>query len=290
MYGTSFYEPDIRPAFLPPPFNYVPNIMQIHLRKTGAMQAMLTAVARGYHWHVGGQVPAERTAGLIAKFTERYELGLPWWTVARRRQAGLANARLFLHPAYNVPIFDWWLLLTDGAHPARTQERLADARERRQRLVFQTQFEAVRRPAPGGQPRWTWRIAQETYDDFAARIREAVRHRRDDRELKSLILAYHHLPGFRGVRNQVVALRQLTLDEWRRVRGDKECAFLPKAVQPFERFKAYHTVDWELVRDRLLAGQTPFAKDWRLGETPDGAEGGGRTAGPLRDADPALSG
>ncbi|MBC7906088.1 MAG: hypothetical protein H7Y60_04990 [Rhodospirillaceae bacterium] len=45
------------------------------------------------------------------------------------------------------------LLLTDGTHAARDHERLRDARERRQRLVFQTQFEAVRRPAPGGQPR-----------------------------------------------------------------------------------------------------------------------------------------
>ncbi len=270
--------------------------MRVHLRKTGAMQAMLTAVARGYHWHVSGQVPAEKAGALIDKFTERYEIGLPWWTIARRRKAGQANARFFLHPSHNAPVFDWWLLLTDGEHPAREQERLKDARERRQRLVFQTQFEAVRRPAPGGQPRWTWRIAQEVYDEFAARIREAVRHRRDDRDLTAVILAYHRLPGFRGVRNQVSALRRLTLDEWRRVRGDKECALLPKAVQPFERFRAYHTVEWDLVRDRLLAGLTPFDKRWRQAaakepeEAMDGAEGGGGASGPLRDADPAIPG
>jgi hypothetical protein len=264
--------------------------MRVHLRKTGAMQAVLTAIARGAHWHVSGQVPAERAGALIEKFTERYEIGLPWWTVARRRQAGQANARLFLHPAHDKPVFDWWLLLTGGAHAAREQERLLDARERRQRLVFQTQFEAVRRPAPGGQPRWTWRIAQEPYDDFAARIREAIRHRRDDRDLKALMVAVHRLPGFRGVRNQVAALRRLTIAEWGRIHGEKECAALPKAVQPFERFHAYHTVEWDLVRDRLLAGKTPFAREWRTrtenGGATDGAEGSGGTAGPLRDADP----
>jgi len=263
--------------------------MRIHLRKTGAMQAMLTAIARGYHWHVCGRVPAERAGALIAKFTERYDIGLPWWTVARRRQQSRANARLFLHPAHDAPAFDWWLLLTDGEHAARDQERLEDARERRRRLVFQTQFEAVRRPAPGGQPRWTWRIAQEPYDDFAARIQEAIRHRRDDRDLKALMVALHRLPGFRGVRNQVTALRRLTLAEWGRAHGDKECDVLPKAVQPFERFHAYLTVDWEMVRDRLLAGQTPFAREWRRKEG-DGATGSGGTAGPLRDADSAVPG
>jgi len=224
--------------------------MRIHLRKTGAMQAMLTAVARGYHWHVSGQVAAERAGPLIAKFTERYEIGLPWWTIARRRQQGRANAR----------------------HPACDQERLGDARERRQRLVFQTQFEAVRRPAPGGQPRWTWRIAQGSYDDFAARLREAISHRNDDRDLKALIVALHRLPGFRGVRNQVAALRTLTLAEWGRCRGDKECGLLPKAVQPFERFGAVNAEMVEIFRLAVLG---------RLNVLVSGGTGSGKTT-PLR--------
>jgi hypothetical protein len=238
--------------------------MQIHAHKTGTMHALITAVARGYTYYIRGDVPAGRVNTFRDKFHERYLVDLTPHQRHQRHRQGLGNARLFLHPSYTEPTFSWWLLLTEGAHPARASEKgICNLTDKRQRLCFQGQYEAVLRPAPGATPRWTWRLTTPYYEDLSSQLQRAIRNRKDHKELEAVLRSIHRLPGFRGVRGQVMALRKLAEGEWRRVKAEDRCPYLPPIIQPYPRFKSYPTVALELVRDRMLAGKTPFAAEWR---------------------------
>lgn len=254
--------------------------MQVHVHKTGTMHALVTAVARGYTCYISGEVAAGRVTYLCEKFQDRYLTDLSPSRRQTRQRQGLGNARLFLHPSYTEPTFSWWLLLTEGPHPAREAEKaILDARDKRQRLGFQGNFEAVVRPAPGGAPRWTWRLTTPFYEDLSSRLQRSIRHGRDPREAEAVLRTIHRLPGFRGVRGQVMALRKLADGEWRRVKAEDRCPLLPPVIQAYPRFKSYPTVSLDLVRDRMLAGKPPFATEWRYGP-------GGPPAVPPSQPDP----
>lgn len=249
--------------------------MHLFAHKTGTLHAMLQAISRGHHWWLAGEVSAARVSPMVAKFAQQWGTETPKRTRARNKSNGLASAVLFVHPTYVRPSFSWWLMLTEGEHPARGAEAgFRDGRDRRQRLTFQDEYEALQLPSPGALPRWTWRLTASFEEDLRAQIRESVRHRRDPQALKNVIRVYHSLPGFRGVRHQVAALRRHTAGEWRRAKAEGECPHLPVRVPPYARYKTYRTVPLEIVRDRLLAGLSPYSVEMRYGEcTMDAPEG-----------------
>lgn len=228
---------------------------------------MLQAVSRGHHWWIAGEVSAARVIPMMQKFTETWGTDKAKWTRYRNRTSGIASALLFVHPTYLRPSFSWWLLLTDGEHPAReTEAGFRDTLDRRQRLTFQDTYEALQLPSSGAVPRWTWRLTSTFEEGLKAQITENVRHRKDPRAIKEVIRIYHGLPGFRGVRHQVAALRRHTANEWRRTKADEECPHLPVRMPPYARYKTYRTVPVEAVRDRLLAGLSPYSVDMRFGD------------------------
>lgn len=151
---------------------------------------------------------------------------------------------------------------------ARGEKGLKDGRARRQRLTFMGEYEAVRQPAKGGAVAWTWSLTDEFLRNIEASVRDAIRHRRDDREIARAIELYHRLPGFRGVRHQVASLRRFTIAEWKRVRGEGRCPHLPPRVQPYVRYRRYAQVDLALVLARLGDGLPPFAWEWRYPTSP----------------------
>ncbi len=241
--------------------------MDLHVYKSGTMQDMQAAVARGYHWHVSGRVGPARLPQMAAKFATLYETELSVGQRYRRRQAGRGVARLFVHPDYRQPVLHWWVLFTDGEHPAREREHeLRDAREKRQRLLFQDNFELLRLQARGGASVWTWRLTREAQAEFSTRITEAVRRRRDRRVLKQVVREFHSLPGFRGVRHQVAALRYHTAGEWRRAGEGDTCPLLPTRMPPYLRFKSFPTVPMSAVCARLLTDEPPYTLEQRYGE------------------------
>lgn len=238
--------------------------MHLFAHKTGTLHAMLQAISRGHHWWLTGEVSAARAPSMVAKFAGQWGTETPKRTRARNKSRGLASAVLFVHPTHVRPSFCWWLMLTEGEHPARGAEAgFRDGRDRRQRLTFQDEYEALQLPSPGASPRWTWRLTASFEEDLRARITESVRHRRDPQALKNVIRVYHSLPGFRGVRHQVAALRRHTAGEWRRTKAEEECPHLPTRVPPYARYKTYRTVPLEIVRDRLLAGLSPYSVEMR---------------------------
>ncbi|MFM2043303.1 MAG: hypothetical protein RLY86_1879 [Pseudomonadota bacterium] len=166
--------------------------MQIHVYKTGTMHALLTALVGGYTDHISGMVSAERVNAMCEKFHDRYLIDLTPHHRHRRHRQGLGNARLFLHPSYSDPVFAWWLLLTEGDHPARASEPVIhSAVDKRHRLCFQDQYEAVQRPAAGGVLRWTWRMTTPQYEALSSRLQTALRGRGDARELVAALRTLH---------------------------------------------------------------------------------------------------
>lgn len=240
--------------------------MHLFTHKTGTLHAMLQATSRGHHWWIAGEVSAGRVVPMMQKFTEQWGTETAKWTRSRNRKNGIASATLFVHPTYLRPSFSWWLLLTDGEHPARKSETgFRDALDRRQRLTFQDTYEAIQLPSSGAVPRWTWRLTSTFEESLKAQITESVRHRKDPRAVKEVIRIYHGLPGFRGIRHQIVALRRHTANEWRRTKAEGECPHLPTRMPAYARYKTYRTVPVEAVRDRLLAGLSPYSADMRFG-------------------------
>jgi len=214
---------------------------------------------------------------LRTKFDKVYDIETPQRTKARRRERGQANAVFFAHPTYIRPSFAWWLLLTDGEHPAREAEKsIKDVRDRRQRLVFQENYEALVLPAQGAVPRWTWRLTHGFETHLRQAITEAVRHRQDARAIRDVIHTYHGLPGFRGIRHQVALLRSHTIAEWKRTKSEEECPYLPTRMPAYVRYRSYRTVPHETIQDRIARGLPPFSLEMRYGEQhPKVTEGDG---------------
>jgi hypothetical protein len=174
--------------------------MRVCVHKTGTMQALLTAVSRGYGWHFSGTVAPAKAVALAAKFAALYQTELTEDQRGNRRRRGQGNARLFMHPSYIAPEIRWWIMLTEGAHPAREVEarNLHAVTDARRRLIFLDQFEAVQLPREGGPVRWTWRMTEAFRAGLLGRYSELIRHRKDDRELAQALRVLHRLPGFHG--------------------------------------------------------------------------------------------
>lgn len=60
---------------------------------------------------------------LVARFRDLYATDLTPVQRIRAKKSGLAGARLFVHPDYQEHGFHWWLLFTDGEHPAKSREK-----------------------------------------------------------------------------------------------------------------------------------------------------------------------
>jgi hypothetical protein len=131
----------------------------------------------------------------------------------------------------------WWqphaesvvfaLLLTPGQHAARQLEKLLDAAERDGRLTL-GDYELVQRPRDGkAAPAWTWRLTEEAYEGWRARVLEVVRGG-NDFVVQQLITDLTATPGFAGVREQVKKLKALFRAEWARRRGKQSMPTLPR--------------------------------------------------------------
>lgn len=189
--------------------------MQIPVHKTSVMQALQSAVARGYVWHVSGVVAAEKFLALEEKFAERYDIGLSRWQRCRQRRQGAAGVRFFAYPEQGTTRFLWWLLFTEGESNAFQQEHgRRKASDRKGRLFWETEFELVQLPTANGKVSWSWRMTRERVQAWQEEIQAAIRTTRDDDAIKAVMARLVRLPGFKGVRQQVFELHRFAKDDW----------------------------------------------------------------------------
>lgn len=235
--------------------------MQIPVHKTSVMQALQSAVARGYVWHVSGVVSAEKFLALEEKFAERYNIGLSRWQRCRQRQQGAAGVRFFAYPEQGTTRFLWWLLFTEGENAAFQQEHgRRKASDKKGRLCWGTEFELVQLPTPNGKVSWSWRMTRERVQAWQEEIQAAIRTTRSDDAIKAVMARLVRLPGFKGVRQQVFELHRFAKDDWGRIRR-KAKSWEPPARPGYVRFRSDEAVPAARVVQRLLVGQTPFGPE-----------------------------
>ncbi|WP_143412427.1 hypothetical protein [Gluconobacter sp. DsW_056] len=231
------------------------------MHKTSVMQALQSAVARGYVWHVSGVVSAEKFLALEEKFAERYDIGLSRWQRCRQRKQGAAGVRFFAYPEQGTTRFLWWLLFTDGESAAFQQEHgRRKASDRNGRLCWGTEFELVQLPSLKAKVSWSWRMTRERVQEWQGEIQAAIRTTRNDDAIKAVMARLVRLPGFKGVRQQVFELHGFAKKDWGRIRR-KAKSWEPPARPGYVRFRSDETIPASQVVQRLLVGQTPFGTE-----------------------------
>ena len=181
------------------------------------MQRIADFVRLGYVHCVVGELRIERAWTLAMKFRRLCEVHLHRNQRAKLRAEGEASAYCL-----------WWrshadtvafaLLLTPGPHAARQLEQLKDGSAREGRLAL-GDYELVQRPRPGQpRPAWTWRLTENAYLGWRARVLEVVRGG-NDFVVSQLVVDLMAMPGFAGVREQVKKLKAVFRSEWKRRRS-----------------------------------------------------------------------
>lgn len=236
---------------------------EVCVHKAGVMQSMALHTARGYCHHFGGNIRADRLAGLIERFEDLYNTGHSPKQRHTRKKRGEANAALFVFPVYMSMDFAWRVLLTEGTHLAFEREKVFDLRDKRNRVTFDSErFELLQLMAKGAKPSWTWRMTQSVFNDYKTGVDLAIRHRSSDQDLKILIKTFYSLPGFRGVRSQVAGLFAHIHREWGRIKKDGPCPYVGHRPGGYLRYIPRHTVPLDAVVDRMMDGLTPFDPSW----------------------------
>ena len=235
--------------------------MDICVHKSGTMQQIQLLAGRGYVHHFEGEVSAAKAQRLVDRFSDRYDIAASRGVRYRRRKAGQANASLVMHPVHATMDFQWIVLLTDGEHVAWESEHPWRLDDKRHRIEFDHRFELIQLRSKGGGLRWTWRLTQAAFDDIAASIRVAIRHRSDERDILRISRSLYAFPGFRGVRQQIYGLTKLVLREWERGRSGP-CPYVGENASGYLRFVEAHLVPLDAVVRRMLEGQSPFDPSW----------------------------
>ena len=195
-------------------------------RKNVFMQRLADFVRLGFVHYVVGEVRVDRARALSLKFRRLYEVHLHRNQRARLRALGEASAYCLWWRSHTDTVA-FALLLTKGPHAARQLEQLSDATERAGRLVL-GDYELVQRPRPDAQkPAWTWRMTEEAYEGWRARILQVVRAG-NPFTVGQLVDDLMSTPGFAGVREQVKKLKSLFRSEWKRRRGNQPALVLPR--------------------------------------------------------------
>ncbi|MES2682144.1 MAG: hypothetical protein V4650_01380 [Pseudomonadota bacterium] len=187
----------------------------VRITKTDTMRLMLLHVSRGYFYWTSGEVEASRALPFAAKMADQYGADIDRNRRARAREAGQANAVLFMYPARNSTKLKWWLLATEGEGEVRRREKMLDTRFTGQRLTWSPGYEVAPMTKQGRQrPAWSWRIKPEEMRDWCARLRQAARST-DPTAMQQAIWSMFRVPGFASARSQVGHLLAYAKREWK---------------------------------------------------------------------------
>jgi hypothetical protein len=230
--------------------------MRVYVHKSGFMQDILRHIAKGYVWYIRGIVPAAKVTSVAAKLAVNFQTEMNASRRAYRKVQGRANARLFLYPV-RADAIEFVLLMTAGESACRATERFEHVGDKRRRLQFDDRYEAVMLPASGAVPRWTWRLSQEAYDAYAAAVRVAAR-KANEEDTRHIVSIIYGMPGFRGLRMQMIGLLKLLHAEWKRAGKGASCPYVSTKPKGYLRLIDIKMVPLEDVVACVAAGRSPI--------------------------------
>ncbi len=201
------------------------------------MQRLSDCIGNGYPLWISGGVSENKVESLVRRFDLNYQVLADRNERARRKRAGLGNARLLLWHDEKAGRVVWWMFVSPaelGSHGAHALEKLHDMRKR-ERVEFHG-FELVRLPKKGQEgERLTWRMTEHKYGAWRDSIIEMVRSG-NIRELHGMLYGLFASPGFGGVRSQIGKLVKLYRAEVKR-RGLKEAPTPPRQLRYLRRLR-----------------------------------------------------
>lgn len=211
--------------------------MYIFMDRSLVMQRLADCIHNGYPMWVSGGVSESKVESLVRRFDLNYNVLAERNERARRKRAGLGNARLLLWHDERAGRVVWWMFVSPpemGSHGAHTLEKLHDTRQR-ERVEFHG-FELVRLSKKGLEgERLTWRMMELKYGAWRDSIIETVRSG-DIRELHGMLYGLFASPGFGGIRSQIGKLVKLYRAEVKR-RGLKEAPLPPRQLRYLRRLR-----------------------------------------------------
>lgn len=199
------------------------------------MQKLSDYVRHGYVFWTSGTIEASKAAALVRKFCRYYAIDLDRNRRARAKKRGEGCAVFLAWPS-SPGVLTWFLLVTQGDHPAHSLEKLRNALEPAGRLTL-TGYELVRATRPGAdKPALTWRMTSETYESWRTRIIDTVR-RGDALTVRQSIASLYRVPGFAGSRAQVKKCLTLFKAEWKRTKSKEPFPTTPRFLAYVRRLE-----------------------------------------------------
>lgn len=187
---------------------------KIHASLSVAQQQIAITVARGFHFWTSGVVIIEKFSRFADSFGERYGTDLSRGVRQYRHSRGLGNAHLICWQTGSE--VHWWLLVSDGKHPAQMHERLRDARKSAERITFGSDYvllESTRLREYGGGTRWTWFLTRDC-EAGEARGLAKIAQEGNPASLRGYCQTLIHRPMHSGVRSQTAKMLRRAAKVW----------------------------------------------------------------------------
>lgn len=204
-------------------------------------QVAVSYLRHGYWYYVTGHIPENKDPGSVdRKLLTKYDINITERQRAYRKQQGLANMQYIR--------FEHWfiLLITDGHHPFKQEEKQQIRDCRRHPIKFEGYSISYRRsgltPTGGGEPKWhsCVRIDNKTYRE----LRAYFLHYATRRSSEWLAQEFANLPftRFAPIRRQLLTLVRV-VNKARQSIGyemipDSALRLRRKIVRPFDEHPA----------------------------------------------------
>lgn len=184
--------------------------------KSATMRRLLETVERGSRYWTSGVVSLDKAEALAAKFAALYDTDRDEAKRCRMKAKGYANAQLIMYPRNDQDCKEilWWLLVTPGKGEVHQREALKDTHDKRQLLRWEDQYELKHMQhstETGGGRHWTWRCCEENIKGMRDKMLALCSgpdkpNQTRDKELHKLISSMLLMPGYYGIRQQVMQL------------------------------------------------------------------------------------
>jgi len=232
----------------------------VHTSRPAFMQRVADFVRTGHHRWTSGEVQLDRAHALAQKFAALYRIDATRGQRLRMKRSGIASAHLLMytrrsHDGAKPRTILWFLLVSDGEHPAAALETLRDAHAPGERIRLDG-YELVQLPRKdSGAPAWSWRMTAERYQSWRERVvacarKPALRAEHD------ITKKLYSVPGFAGIRSQVGFIVGLWRREWKRRRAANDAFPKLPPLRYVQRLKSVGIPLSQLTRDAARGAES----------------------------------
>ena len=195
----------------------------VFLALVALLQRIGDFVRFGYQHYLMGAVRLDKASDLVDKFDRLYYVKANTLAAYRLRKKGMAVGRLFFWRKDENHLH-WLLLLSQGNQIINSNERWQDAKNQKITITINDlKYELVELSKPNhAKPVWTWRIANEDYNQYLNSSLAIITHQHNDLLISMIRKLSTDFLGFYGSRLQAKKAKDLLARAWQRHHDEKE--------------------------------------------------------------------